>query len=41
MNNVDAYTLTYLNEYWNIYKKYLKDNKNKDIDYPNFEINFK
>lgn len=34
------YTLTYLNEQWDIYKKYLKDNENKDIDYPGYEIKF-
>lgn len=40
MQNVEKYTLTYLTEYEIQYKKYLEDNKHKDIDFPNVELKF-
>lgn len=41
MQNIEMYTINYINRYWNVYKKYLEDNKDKDIDFPEFKINFK
>lgn len=33
--------MTIINELWKIYLKNLEDNKNKDIDFPGFELKFK
>jgi hypothetical protein len=38
MTNLESYTMNSLNELWDIYKGYLKENKFKDIDYPDFEL---
>lgn len=39
--DIDNYTITVINNLWNIYLKYLDDNKNKDIDFPGYELKFK
>jgi hypothetical protein len=40
MSNIEQYTITYLNQAWDVYKEYLKKNKGQDIDYPGYEIKF-
>ena len=39
MENIEGYSLSNIREYWEIYKKYLKDNKGVDIDHPDFKLN--
>jgi hypothetical protein len=39
MENIEDYSLSNVREYWEIYKKYLKDNKGVDIDHPDFKLN--
>lgn len=41
MQNIEQYTLNYIDKYWKMYCKWLEDNDGKDIDYPNFKFNFK
>lgn len=41
MSNLEQYTLTYIREMWQVYEKYLKDNKYKDIDYPGVKFSNK
>lgn len=41
MQNIEMYTLNYINRYWRLYCKYLEDNKDKDIDYPDYKLKFK
>jgi hypothetical protein len=38
MTNLESYTMNSLYELWNVYKEYLKGNKFKDIDYPEFDL---
>lgn len=41
MNNIEQYTLYTINEYYKMYCKILDDAKGKDIDYPDYKLNFK
>jgi hypothetical protein len=41
VGNIDDYFMFYVEELWEIYRKYLKDNKHKDPAFPNMEIKFK
>ena len=38
MQNIEKYTLKRVYEMYDIYKKYLNDNKGQDIAFPNFTI---
>ena len=41
MSNIEQYTLHTINEYYKMYCKMLEDAKGKDIDYPDYKLNFK
>lgn len=38
LRNLESYTLTYIYELWDMYKDYLKNNKNTDIEFPGYNI---
>lgn len=41
MKNIEMYTLQYIDEFEEIYKEYIKENKNKDVEYPNIDFKLK
>jgi hypothetical protein len=38
MHNIEQYSMRHVYMMYDIYKKYLKDNKGQDIDFPNYTI---
>lgn len=41
MQNIEQYTLNYINRYWDLYADILDKSKGKDPDYPDLKLNFK
>lgn len=38
--NIENYPVADVSELWNLYLKYLEDNENKDLDFPDLNIKF-